>query len=96
MSNNITPVHLRAPEVILELHWDEKVDIWTFGCLVFEFVNNQKLIRATEHAEDPEEIALYSILNLTGERYAPETIRSSTKAVRYLDPETGKHTFLFF
>jgi serine/threonine protein kinase len=31
---NITANALRAPEVILRGAWDEKVDIWIFGCLV--------------------------------------------------------------
>jgi hypothetical protein len=31
---DITPNALRAPEVILRGLWDEKVDIWIFGCLV--------------------------------------------------------------
>ncbi|KAL6303510.1 kinase-like domain-containing protein [Sparassis latifolia] len=30
----LEPVDLRAPEMILGLPWDEKVDIWTIGCMV--------------------------------------------------------------
>ncbi len=30
----ITPLSLRPPEIIISGLWDEKVDIWTFGCLV--------------------------------------------------------------
>jgi serine/threonine-protein kinase SRPK3 len=30
----ITPDALRAPETILGGPWNEKVDIWIFGCLV--------------------------------------------------------------
>lgn len=30
----ITPASLRPPEVYLGAAWDEKVDIWSFGCLV--------------------------------------------------------------
>ena len=33
--NDITANALRPPEIILRGPWDEKVDIWTFGCLVF-------------------------------------------------------------
>lgn len=32
--DEITAPALRAPETILQGPWDEKVDIWTFGCLV--------------------------------------------------------------
>ncbi|KAJ3493293.1 hypothetical protein NLJ89_g11053 [Agrocybe chaxingu] len=34
-TDDITPLTLRSPEVILGGPWDEKVDIWTFGCLIF-------------------------------------------------------------
>ena len=33
-TNNITPLGLRAPEVVLGGEWNESVDIWTFGCMV--------------------------------------------------------------
>ncbi|KAJ5908391.1 Protein kinase-like domain protein [Penicillium taxi] len=29
---------LRAPEVTIGADWDAKVDIWSLGCLVIEFV----------------------------------------------------------
>ncbi|KAJ5715140.1 Protein kinase-like domain protein [Penicillium malachiteum] len=31
-------VALRAPEVTIGAHWDAKVDIWSLGCLVIEFM----------------------------------------------------------
>ena len=33
-TDDITPLGLRPPEVMLGGKWDESVDIWTFGCLV--------------------------------------------------------------
>ncbi|KAK3625446.1 hypothetical protein LTR56_014299 [Elasticomyces elasticus] len=38
LTDNIQPVHLRAPEVILRAPWGPPVDIWSLGCLVIEFV----------------------------------------------------------
>ncbi|KAJ6452956.1 kinase-like protein [Mycena sanguinolenta] len=38
VTSHITSETLRAPEVIMQLPWDAKVDIWTFGCLVYEFL----------------------------------------------------------
>lgn len=32
--NEITPYQLRPPEIFIRGPWNEKVDIWTFGCLV--------------------------------------------------------------
>lgn len=33
-TDDITPLGLRPPEVILGGEWNESVDIWTLGCLV--------------------------------------------------------------
>ena len=30
----VTPVALRAPEIILRKPWDVGIDVWSFGCLV--------------------------------------------------------------
>ena len=32
--DDISPVALRPPEKYIDGPWNEKVDIWTFGCLV--------------------------------------------------------------
>ena len=32
--DTVQPLALRAPEVILGCPWDEKIDIWSVGCLV--------------------------------------------------------------
>ncbi|KAK0470806.1 kinase-like protein [Armillaria novae-zelandiae] len=32
----ISPLSLRPPDIIIGGSWDEKVDIWTFGCLIFK------------------------------------------------------------
>lgn len=33
-TDDITPLGLRPPEVVLGGEWNESVDIWTFGCMV--------------------------------------------------------------
>ena len=43
-------------------------------------------------ADDCEEASvLYMMLSLTNERLPAETIRSSKRAMEYLNPETGDH-----
>ncbi len=39
-TDDITPLTLRPPEVMLAGPWSEKVDIWTLGCLVSRFVKS--------------------------------------------------------
>jgi hypothetical protein len=36
-TDDITPLGLRAPEIVLGGEWDESVDVWTFGCVVRRF-----------------------------------------------------------
>ncbi|KAJ5576861.1 hypothetical protein N7535_003787, partial [Penicillium sp. DV-2018c] len=38
-----TPLGLRAPEIIEPHVWDEKVDIWALGCLIFQLATNEAL-----------------------------------------------------
>jgi serine/threonine-protein kinase SRPK3 len=33
-TDDITPLSIRPPEVVLGGQWNESVDIWTFGCMV--------------------------------------------------------------
>lgn len=38
-SGDIMPGIYRAPEVILNMDWDEKVDIWSIGVMVSYFIS---------------------------------------------------------
>lgn len=42
-SKILTPLGLRAPELILTGAVDKSLDVWSFGCLVFELVTGQPL-----------------------------------------------------
>ncbi|KAI9833529.1 MAG: hypothetical protein M1826_007143 [Phylliscum demangeonii] len=39
----VTPAGLRAPELILGGPFDQSIDIWSLGCLAFEFVTGDQL-----------------------------------------------------
>ncbi|KAF5568046.1 CMGC SRPK kinase [Fusarium phyllophilum] len=47
----ITPVALRAPETILNEHLGKGIDIWAFGCLVFEMITGRPLFVAIQSLE---------------------------------------------
>ncbi|KAJ4290465.1 hypothetical protein N0V90_010682 [Kalmusia sp. IMI 367209] len=36
-----TPLALQAPEVVFEDKWDYRVDLWSAGCTIFEFIATQ-------------------------------------------------------
>ncbi|KAJ5121243.1 uncharacterized protein N7515_009204 [Penicillium bovifimosum] len=42
-SRPVTPVALRAPELLQPHSWNEKADIWALGCLIFQLATNEPL-----------------------------------------------------
>jgi len=47
---DITTRYYRAPEVILKIPYDEKIDLWAFGCTLYEIYNNEILFEPEENA----------------------------------------------
>lgn len=39
----VTPVGLRAPELILKAPFEHTIDVWSFGCLVYELLTGTPL-----------------------------------------------------
>ncbi|KAH0580374.1 hypothetical protein H2248_001875 [Termitomyces sp. 'cryptogamus'] len=71
-TDDITPLYLRPPEVILGGQWDQSVDIWTYGCLVFYTLTSTRLFEIKGHGEinkSDEEALLYQIICLCGENF---------------------------
>mmetsp|Transcript_54763 Transcript_54763/g.138311 ORF Transcript_54763/g.138311 Transcript_54763/m.138311 type:complete len:414 (-) Transcript_54763:54-1295(-) len=60
----------RAPEVILGLHWDEKADMWSAGCLITMLYLGE---RAFNVREDAEHLAL--IQRRLGQHIPPAMVR---------------------
>lgn len=48
-----TPVALRAPEIILGGLVSYQIDIWSFGCLIYEFLTGQRLFQVSGWAGIP-------------------------------------------
>ena len=51
----MTPVALRAPEAILKQPLDEKIVIWSFGCLIYELLIGTQLFGVCLMGDDEEE-----------------------------------------
>ncbi|PHH52865.1 Serine/threonine-protein kinase SKY1 [Ceratocystis fimbriata CBS 114723] len=58
----ITPLGLRPPEMILTGTVDKRADIWSFGCLLFEFITGESLFLLLDHNFEDDEY----LLALTG------------------------------
>lgn len=49
------PLGLRAPDVVLGRTYDQSIDIWSFGCLMFEFITGQPLFLAPGYGNDDKD-----------------------------------------
>ncbi|KAJ4473994.1 kinase-like protein [Lentinula edodes] len=89
----VTSAPLRAPEVLLLGSWNEKVDIWTFGCLIFEFVVGQSLFRheSSKHEDitlDSTAYHLHQIACFLVEfEFPPEVLQYSRLASTYFNTD---------
>ncbi|KAI0315032.1 kinase-like domain-containing protein [Amylostereum chailletii] len=86
--DEITPVSLRAPETIIGGPWNEKVDIWAFGCLVFQFVVGSCLFRYRPFPKlnlDEPNYHLYQMLCYTCEDFSGAQLAASAFAEKFFD-----------
>ncbi|XP_058453483.1 stress-activated protein kinase JNK-like [Malaya genurostris] len=51
MTQYVVTRYYRAPEVILNLDYDTKVDIWAIGCIMAELLTGQVLLPGTDHVD---------------------------------------------
>ncbi|KAH8925198.1 kinase-like protein [Atractiella rhizophila] len=52
MSTIVQPRALRAPEVILGMEWGPPIDIWSLGCLMYEFATGHWLFPFADNGDD--------------------------------------------
>ena len=45
------PLIYRAPEIVMRLHVDSAADIWSFGCILVELINNKPLFNGRSERE---------------------------------------------
>lgn len=86
--NKISPPPLRPPEIIIGGPWDAKVDIWTFGCLIFELITGRSLFKYEPdpklNLDEPNHI-LYQMLCYTCEDIRAEQLSVSALADQFFD-----------
>ncbi|KAF4591315.1 hypothetical protein EYR40_009918 [Pleurotus pulmonarius] len=85
---NITPVLLRAPEVLLGGEWDTPADIWSFGCLAYELVTNEVLFQYRTYDDfslTATENLLYQMMFHACEEFEPDQLRVCPLAGEYFN-----------
>ena len=66
------PDSLHAPEVVLKAPFDQSIDIWSFGCLLYEFVigrsifNTHPLPQSPDRQDQIDDAHLLDMIGLLG------------------------------
>ncbi|KAK0215175.1 kinase-like protein [Armillaria nabsnona] len=84
----ISPLSLRPPEIIIGGLWDERVDIWTFGCLIFELITGGALFKyvlCPKFGLDEPNFMLYQMICYTGEDFGSQQLSASPLAGKFFD-----------
>lgn len=67
----MTPVALRAPEIILKRPVDESIDIWSFGCLIYELLTGNRLFSVylirDDEVDDTDDDHLLELNDILGD-----------------------------
>nr|XP_002122993.1 dual specificity protein kinase CLK2 [Ciona intestinalis]XP_018667219.1 dual specificity protein kinase CLK2 [Ciona intestinalis] len=50
-STVVSTRHYRAPEVVLELGWNQSCDVWSIGCIIFEFYMGITMFQTHDNRE---------------------------------------------
>ncbi|KAJ2966941.1 hypothetical protein NQ176_g9907 [Zarea fungicola] len=84
-SKPVLPIGLRPPELIVAGHVDKSLDIWSFGCLVFELVTGLPLfcVPGPRHEDDDHLLALNAEIGTLPDHLFSKWTTSS----RYFTPD---------
>ncbi|KAJ5934532.1 hypothetical protein N7466_004079 [Penicillium verhagenii] len=80
---DVMPGIYRAPEVILDMEWNNKVDIWSIGVMAWDMATGGHLFYSKKEGVLNDEQHLAEMVSLMGP--PPEFLRRSAKSLRYWD-----------
>ncbi|PWY85762.1 CMGC/CLK protein kinase [Aspergillus sclerotioniger CBS 115572] len=76
----------RAPEVVLDMDWDSKVDIWSIGAMAWDLVEDTHLFFAKKDRVLNDDQHLAEMISLMGSP-PPEFLKRSEKSERFWTPQ---------
>ncbi|KAF8803175.1 kinase-like protein [Phlegmacium glaucopus] len=98
-TDDITPLGLRPPEVVLGGEWNESVDIWTFGCMVFSLLTNKPLFKPMASMEDNSselDVLLYQMILFCGEFFKEDFLHRCPRSLDYFQLDCRPKKFRSF
>ncbi|KAK7431825.1 hypothetical protein QQZ08_001766 [Neonectria magnoliae] len=85
-SGDVMPDFYRAPEVILGMEWDSKIDIWSMGVMIWDLFEGGRLFYALKDRVLNDEQHLAEMVSLMGPP-PPSFIQRSKECQKYWDDE---------
>ncbi|KAI4749956.1 protein kinase [Aureobasidium sp. EXF-12344] len=85
-SGDVMPGVYRAPEIILGMEWDSRIDIWSVAVMIWDLFEGGRLFRAVKdgHLDDEQHLAeMVSLLGPPPKRF----LKMSDKCSQYWDQE---------
>ncbi|GJE98667.1 kinase-like protein [Phanerochaete sordida] len=84
--------YYQAPEVILGAYCDEKMDIWSFGCMAYELLTGEPLFWPDERAASAgvqvqKGIMLHQMMCFAAETFSREQLAASEHARTWFDDD---------
>ncbi|KAJ5675364.1 hypothetical protein N7462_008261 [Penicillium macrosclerotiorum] len=92
---DVMPGIYRAPEVILEMEWNEKIDIWSIGVMAWDMAFGRHLFFAKKEGILNDEQHLAEMTSLIGPP-PPEFLQRSAKSHLYWDSDGISNRFYIF
>jgi serine/threonine-protein kinase SRPK3 len=93
----VQPIDLRAPEVILGLEWDEKIDLWSLGIIMFEVYRCTRLFNSRDHTGYSPPYHLMQMQQMFGQHQAfPQSLlkrAASNLAEAWFGPDDRVRTY---
>ncbi|KAK0464509.1 kinase-like protein [Desarmillaria tabescens] len=86
--NEISALPLRPPKIMIGGPWNAKVDIWAFGCLIFELITGRALFKYQADPKynlDEPNFMLYQMICYTCEDFRVEQLSVSPLAAQFFD-----------
>lgn len=88
--------YYRAPEIILRHKWNEKIDIWAFGCVLYELLTGDILLNPTK--DDTHDRNIYHMLECEiisdSLKESKKYFKSCESYDKYYD-ENGTNKFIY-
>ncbi|KAL6169665.1 hypothetical protein ACJQWK_04671 [Exserohilum turcicum] len=85
-TGDVMPGVYRAPEIILGMEWDSKIDIWSVGVMIWDLFEGHSLFHAIKNGRLNDELHLAEMVSLMGP--PPKAFLERSEASRrYWDAE---------